>query len=317
MLPAAGSAQLYVEDFLGTSRIVAQNNGVVCYDGDFTPFGGELPWTNTCPAQNNYKFEGKERDTVTSNDDFGARSYSWRFGRWLSADWSAVPVPVPYANLTNPQTLNLYSMVADDPESFADLDGHLNPQANAPGCATPNSCGAASPGSIPSNQAQGAAVVQAAQNHSCGFFCKLGNLLTGNGWGPGPTPPSPPPPPGPPPPLPNFKGDSQGTTPNLDKPLRCINQCYKSLTGKDTTVTSTYEPTKVHAPGSPHREGDAADFHYPDHPDTFLGCAGGCGATYAQDEKKHPSKHSTADHMHVLVSPRPRGASRGDLPPKD
>jgi hypothetical protein len=33
-----------------------------------------------------------------------------------------VPVAVPYANLTNPQTLNLYAMVADDPESFADLD---------------------------------------------------------------------------------------------------------------------------------------------------------------------------------------------------
>jgi hypothetical protein len=47
-----------------------------------------------------------------------------RFGRWLSSDWSAVPVAIPYANLTNPQTLNLYSMVADDPESFADLDGH-------------------------------------------------------------------------------------------------------------------------------------------------------------------------------------------------
>jgi hypothetical protein len=36
-----------------------------------------------------------------------------------------VPAPVPYANLANPQTLNLYSMVADDPESFADLDGHM------------------------------------------------------------------------------------------------------------------------------------------------------------------------------------------------
>jgi len=35
-----------------------------------------------------------------------------------------VPSPVPYANLSNPQTLNLYAMVADDPESFADLDGH-------------------------------------------------------------------------------------------------------------------------------------------------------------------------------------------------
>ncbi len=95
----------------------------VLYDADFYPFGGErTPYTNTCPQ--NYKFEGKERDTETGNDDFGARYYSNRFGRWLSADWSAVSVPVPYANLTNPQTLNLYAMVADDPESFADLDGH-------------------------------------------------------------------------------------------------------------------------------------------------------------------------------------------------
>ena len=126
MQPASSNPLFYVEDFLDTSRVIAQNNGVVCYDGDFTPFGGEVPpYTNSCPAQNNYKFEGKERDTETSNDDFGARYYSWRFGRWLSADWSAVPVPVPYANLTNPQTLNLYAMVADDPESFADLDGHV------------------------------------------------------------------------------------------------------------------------------------------------------------------------------------------------
>ena len=124
MLPAAGSPQYYVEDFLGSSRVVTQSNGVVCYDADFTPFGGDISYTNSCPAQNNYKFEGKERDTETGNDDFGARYYTWRFGRWLSADWSSVPVAVPYANLTNPQTLNLYAMVADDPESFADLDGH-------------------------------------------------------------------------------------------------------------------------------------------------------------------------------------------------
>ena len=122
MLPAGGNPLYYVEDMLGSSRIVAQNNGVVCYDADFYPYGGERPVTNTCPQ--NYKFEGKERDTETGNDDFGARYYSSRFGRWLSADWSNVPVPVPYANLTNPQTLNLYAMVSDDPESFADLDGH-------------------------------------------------------------------------------------------------------------------------------------------------------------------------------------------------
>jgi len=129
MLPAASTPIYYVEDLLGTSRVITTNTGVVCYDADFYPYGGERTITNTCP-QNNYKFEGKERDTETGNDDFGARYYSNRFGRWLSADWSSVPVAIPYANLTNPQTLNLYSMVADDPESFADLDGH-GPQGGA------------------------------------------------------------------------------------------------------------------------------------------------------------------------------------------
>ncbi len=125
MLPAGGNPIYYVEDLLGTSRVITNNTGAVCYDADFYPYGGERAYTNTCP-QNNYKFEGKERDSETGNDDFGARYYSNRFGRWLSADWSAVPVAVPYANLTNPQTLNLYAMVSDDPESFADLDGHAD-----------------------------------------------------------------------------------------------------------------------------------------------------------------------------------------------
>lgn len=124
IVPAGSTAQLYVEDFLGSSRVVTTNTGAVCYDADFTPFGAERTYTNTC-TQNAYKFEGKERDSETQNDNFGARYYTWRFGRWLSSDWSTVPVAVPYANLTNPQTLNLYSMVADDPESFADLDGHV------------------------------------------------------------------------------------------------------------------------------------------------------------------------------------------------
>jgi RHS repeat-associated protein len=125
LLPAGSTAQFYAEDSLGTSRILTTNTGVVCYDADFPPYGQERAYTNSC-TQNNYKFEGKERDAETGNDDFGARYYSNRFGRWLSADWSSVPAPVPYANLTNPQTLNLYAMVSDDPESFADLDGHAD-----------------------------------------------------------------------------------------------------------------------------------------------------------------------------------------------
>ena len=120
---STGTIYYYAEDMLGSSRTLVQAGQTsVCYDADFYPFGGERDIVTTCSQ--NYKFEGKERDTETNNDDFGARYYSSRFGRWLSADWSSVPAPVPYANLTNPQTLNLYAMVSDNPETFADLNGH-------------------------------------------------------------------------------------------------------------------------------------------------------------------------------------------------
>jgi RHS repeat-associated protein len=124
---ASGNVFYYMQDALGTTdgmvEITANNaTETFCYDADFYPYGGEKVYTNTCPQ--NYKFEGKERDTETGNDDFGARYYSSVYGRWLSPDWSSIPVPVPYANLNNPQTLNLYAMVSDNPETFADLDGH-------------------------------------------------------------------------------------------------------------------------------------------------------------------------------------------------
>ena len=120
---AGGNIYYYAEDFIGSSRVITQSNGTLCSDADFLPFGQEADYTSGC-AQN-YKFEGKERDIETGNDNFGARYYRSALGRWMSPDWSAIPAPVPYANLTNPQTLNLYAMSSDNPETFADLDGHL------------------------------------------------------------------------------------------------------------------------------------------------------------------------------------------------
>jgi hypothetical protein len=79
VVPASGSPLYYAEDMLGSSRVLVQSNGTLCYDADFTPFGAERPYTSTCPQ--NYKFEGKERDGETQNDEFGARYYSWRVGR--------------------------------------------------------------------------------------------------------------------------------------------------------------------------------------------------------------------------------------------
>jgi RHS repeat-associated protein len=117
----------YFADHLGSSRVIAQANGTVCYDADYDPFGKEVVATNTCPQS--YKFSGKERDTETNLDDFGARYYSSQFERWISPDWSASPSAVPYAELVNPQSLNLYSYVRNNPVTSPDLDGHVIAQA--------------------------------------------------------------------------------------------------------------------------------------------------------------------------------------------
>ena len=71
-----------------------------------------------------YKFTGKERDTESGLDYFGARYYASSMGRWMSPDWSAKEEPVPYSKLDDPQTLNLYGYVGNNPLSRADADGH-------------------------------------------------------------------------------------------------------------------------------------------------------------------------------------------------
>lgn len=69
-------------------------------------------------------FTAKERDTESGNDYFGARYYASTMGQFLSPDWSTKEDPVPYAKLNNPQTLNLYSYVGNNPLSRIDRDGH-------------------------------------------------------------------------------------------------------------------------------------------------------------------------------------------------
>ena len=69
-------------------------------------------------------FTGKERDTESGNDYFEARYYSSAMGRFMSPDWSAQEQPVPYANLDDPQSLNLYAYVRNNPLSRTDADGH-------------------------------------------------------------------------------------------------------------------------------------------------------------------------------------------------
>ncbi len=47
-------------------------------------------------------------------------------GRFMSPDWAAKVTPVPYAKLDNPQSLNLYAYVGNNPLSHIDPDGHID-----------------------------------------------------------------------------------------------------------------------------------------------------------------------------------------------
>jgi len=73
-----------------------------------------------------YKFTGKERDSESGLDYFGARYYGSNMGRWMSPDWSENPEAVPYSNLENPQSLNLYNYVNNNPLSKSDPNGHCD-----------------------------------------------------------------------------------------------------------------------------------------------------------------------------------------------
>ena len=42
----------------------------------------------------------------------------------MTPDWEAKPTDVPYANFGNPQSLNLYSYVQNNPTTVGDPDGH-------------------------------------------------------------------------------------------------------------------------------------------------------------------------------------------------
>ena len=48
-------------------------------------------------------------------------------GRFMTPDWSDKPQAVPYANFVDPQSLDLYAYVRNNPVSRTDIDGHCGP----------------------------------------------------------------------------------------------------------------------------------------------------------------------------------------------
>ncbi len=126
---ATNGYSFYFSDHLGSADVVTDALGNIKEESDYYPFGGERIVTDL-GIGNNYKFTGKERDPETGCDYFGARYYCNPIGRFITPDWAAAPTAVPYAHFGNPQSLNLYSYVQNNPTTFGDPDGHQEPIEN-------------------------------------------------------------------------------------------------------------------------------------------------------------------------------------------
>jgi RHS repeat-associated protein len=127
-------------DWLGTERVrinsVYVNNPATYERCSSLPFGDGLSCTpagtDPGPYTSPLHFTGKERDSESGLDNFGARYDASSMGRFMSPDWSEGPDTVPYADFGNPQTTNLYTYAGNNPTTFNDPNGHSHTVCDPP-----------------------------------------------------------------------------------------------------------------------------------------------------------------------------------------
>jgi RHS repeat-associated protein len=113
---SSNNVNYYFADHLGTSRIVTSATGTILDDSDFYPFGGERPILSS--SGNHFKFTGKEHDSESGLDNFGARYSASNLGRFNSPDPSGLSI-----DRLNPQSWNRYAYTYNNPLRFVDHNG--------------------------------------------------------------------------------------------------------------------------------------------------------------------------------------------------
>jgi RHS repeat-associated protein len=108
----------YHTDAIGSVRMITDASGAVLARYDYQPFGLPLD-QNPPPPPERRQFAGKERDTETGYDYFGARYYASGNGRFTTVD----PLLDVEQALVDPQMWNRYTYVANRPLKFVDPDG--------------------------------------------------------------------------------------------------------------------------------------------------------------------------------------------------
>ena len=119
--PVIAKYYYYTSDQINSTRVITDSTGTVVYSAVFDPFGGmQKQWVNTYSPS--LKFSGKERESRSELDYFGARYYDHLRYRFISVD----PMINKEEALANPQLWNLYAYCRNNPVTYYDPFGSID-----------------------------------------------------------------------------------------------------------------------------------------------------------------------------------------------
>jgi len=118
--PQTGKYYYHMTDQHNSTRMITDDNGTVAYSSAHSPYGEKQKmWVNAYEPK--LQFSGKERETYSDLDYFGARYYGQSLFRFASVD----PTINKTDALYNPQLWNLYTYSRNNPINYSDPDGRF------------------------------------------------------------------------------------------------------------------------------------------------------------------------------------------------
>jgi RHS repeat-associated protein len=117
----AGTRRYYHLDSLGSTTALSDEGGTTVSTLLYDAWGNQRAVSG--PAIANYRFTGGELDQASGLYNMGARSYDTTIGRWLSED----SIQNRYFE---PEALNYYTYVLNNPNRFIDPAGMAEGQAS-------------------------------------------------------------------------------------------------------------------------------------------------------------------------------------------
>jgi RHS repeat-associated protein len=109
-----GTTYFVHKDHLGSTRLLTKLDQTVYDSLDYLPFGEQI----SGDTATTHKFTGKERDSESYLDNFGARYNSSNLGRFMSPDGFYKD-----SHVGDPQSWNLYAYARNNPLRYVDPTG--------------------------------------------------------------------------------------------------------------------------------------------------------------------------------------------------